>query len=68
MIVYLFVDATRKPQRPENLIIEEDNQTDTSITKFMKEEADQVIPFLPNWHNLSANVIRIFNRRNMPTN
>jgi hypothetical protein len=31
----------------------------------MQEEADQVIPLLPTWNNLGANISRIFNRRYM---
>jgi hypothetical protein len=59
MIIYLVTHATRKLSRPAHLFREEDNQTDSSITQVMQEEADQVIPRLPNWHNLSANIIRI---------
>jgi hypothetical protein len=40
---------------------EGDNQTDSSITQIMQEEADQVIPLLPTWNNLGANIIRIVN-------
>jgi hypothetical protein len=50
---------TRKP------LIEEDNQTDSSITQVMQEETDQVIPLLPTWNNLGANISRIVNRRHM---
>jgi hypothetical protein len=63
--MYLVAHATRKPPRPANLIREEDNQTDSSITQVMQEEADQVILLLPTWHNLSANISRLFNRRHM---
>jgi hypothetical protein len=68
LIMYLVAHATRKPPRTENLFIEEDNQTDSSITQFMQEEADQVITLLPTWHNFSANISRIVNRRHMPNN
>jgi hypothetical protein len=66
--MYLVAHATRKPPGPENLFREEDNQTDSSITQVVQEEADQVIPFMPTWHNLSANISRILNRRHMPNN
>jgi hypothetical protein len=66
--MYLVAHATRKPPRPANLFREEDNQTDSSITQVMQEEADQVIPLLLTWHNRSANISRIFNRRHMPNN
>jgi hypothetical protein len=68
MIVYLVAHATRKPLRPANLIREEDNQTYSSITQVVQEEADQVIPLLPTYHNLSANISRIVNRGHMPNN
>jgi hypothetical protein len=55
-----------KPPIPANLFREEDNQTDSSITQVMQEEADQLIPFLPTCHNLSVNISRIVNRRHMP--
>jgi hypothetical protein len=64
--MYLVAHATRKTPRPANLFIKEDNQTDSSITQVMQEEADRVIPFLPTWNNLSANISRIVNRRHMP--
>jgi hypothetical protein len=66
--MYLVAHETRKSPRPENLFIEEDNQTDSSITQVMQEETDEVIPLLPTWHNLSENIIRIFNRRHIPNN
>jgi hypothetical protein len=66
LIIYLVAHVTRKPPRPENLFREEDNQIDISITQVMQEEADQVITFLPTWHNLSANISRIVNRIHMP--
>jgi hypothetical protein len=66
--MYLVAHETRKPPRPANLFREEDNHKDNSITQVMQEEADQVIPFLPTWHNLSANTSRIVNRRHMPNN
>jgi hypothetical protein len=66
--MYLVVHATRTPPRAANLFREEDNHTDSSITQVVHEDADQVIPLLPTWHNLSANISRIFNRRHMPTN
>jgi hypothetical protein len=66
--MYLVAHTTRKPPRPANLFREEDNQKDSSMTQAMQEEADQVIPFLPTWHNLFANISRIFNRRHMPNN
>jgi hypothetical protein len=68
LIMYLVSHATRKPPIPANLFIEENNQTDSSITQIMQEEADQVILLLPAWHNLSGNISRIFNRRHMPNN
>jgi hypothetical protein len=43
----------RKPLR------EGDNQTDSSITQDVKEEADQVIPLLSTWNNRGANISRI---------
>jgi hypothetical protein len=64
--MYLVARATRKPPGPTNLFREEDNQTDNSITQVMQEEADQMVPILPTWHNISANVSRIVNRRHMP--
>jgi hypothetical protein len=66
--MYVVAHETRKPRRLANLLIEEDNQTDISITQVMQEEADQVIPLLPTWHNLSDNISRIFNRGHMPNN
>jgi hypothetical protein len=51
---------TSKPLR------EGDNQTDSSITQVMQEEADQVIPLLPTWKNIGANISRIVNRKHMP--
>jgi hypothetical protein len=51
---------TRKPLR------EGDNHTDSSITQFMQEEADQVILLLLTWNNLGANISRIVNIRHMP--
>jgi hypothetical protein len=54
---------TPKTSKP---VIEGDNQTDSSITQFMQEETYQVIPLLATWHNLGANISRIFNRRHMP--
>jgi hypothetical protein len=51
---------TSKPLR------EGDNQTDSPITQVMQEEANQVIPILPTWNNLGANISRIVNRRHMP--
>jgi hypothetical protein len=63
--MYLVDDATRKPPRPANLFREEDNQTDSSITHIMQEDAAKVIKFLPTWHNLSANMSKIVNRRHM---
>jgi hypothetical protein len=51
---------TSKPLR------EGDNHTESSITKVMQEEMDQVIPFLPNRHNLGANISSIVNRSHMP--
>jgi hypothetical protein len=64
--MYLGVHAKRKPPEPTNLFREEDNQTEHSITQVMQEEADQVIPLLPTWYKLSANIRRIFSRRHMP--
>jgi hypothetical protein len=64
--MYLVSRATRKPPLPANLIREEDNQTDNSTTQFMQEEVDLMIPLMPTWHNLSANVSRIVNRRHIP--
>jgi hypothetical protein len=64
--MYVVAHATRKPPRPANLIREEDNQTDSSVTQVMQEGVDQVIPCLPTWHNLVANISRIVNRRHMP--
>jgi hypothetical protein len=64
--MYLFAQATMKPPRSANLFREENNQTDSSITQVMQEEADQVIPFLPTWHNFGTDDIRIVNRRHMP--
>jgi hypothetical protein len=64
--MYLLAHATRKPTGPTNLLREKDNQTDNSITQVMKKEVDQLVPLQPTWHNLSANIIRIFNRRHMP--
>jgi hypothetical protein len=66
--MYLVSHATRKSPRPANLFREEDNQTDSSITQVMQEEADQLIPFLPTWHNLSSNISRIVNRSHMLNN
>jgi hypothetical protein len=64
--MYLVAHATRKPPRLANLFREGDNQTYSSITQVMQEEADQVIPFLPTWHNLGENISSIVNRRHMP--
>jgi hypothetical protein len=64
--MYLVAHATRKPPRLANFFREEDNHTDSSNTKVIQEEADQVITLLPTWHNLSAEISRIFNRRHMP--
>jgi hypothetical protein len=64
--MYLVAHATRKPQRPANLFRYENGQTDSSITQVMQEEMDQVITILPTWHNLSADISRIFNRRHIP--
>jgi hypothetical protein len=64
--MYLVAHETSKTPGPTNLFREEDNQTDNSITQVMQEDTDQVIPLLPTWHNLSANIIRIVNRRHMP--
>jgi hypothetical protein len=66
--MYLVAHATRKPQRPENLFREEDNQTYISITQVMQEEEDQVIPLLPTWNNIGANISRVVNIRHMPNN
>jgi hypothetical protein len=66
LIIYLVSHARGKPPGPTNLFREKDNQTDNSITQVMQEEADQMIPLLPTWHNLSANASMIFNRRHMP--
>jgi hypothetical protein len=43
-----------------------DNQTDSSITQVMQEEADQVIPLLSTWNNIGSNTSGIVNRRHMP--
>jgi hypothetical protein len=59
--MYLVAHVTRKNPRPEILFSEEDNQTDSSITQVMQEETDQVIPFLPTWHNLNENISWIVN-------
>jgi hypothetical protein len=64
--MYLVAHATKKPPIPENFFREEDNQTDSSITQVMQEEVNQVITCLPTWHNISANISRIVNRRHMP--
>jgi hypothetical protein len=66
--MYLVAHATRKPPRPANLFREEDKQTDNSITQVMHEEMDQVIPRLPTWHILSANISRIVNKGHVPNN
>jgi hypothetical protein len=66
--MYVVAHKTRKPRRPANLFREEDNQTDSSITQVMQEEADQVIPLLSTWHNISDNISRIVNRGHMPNN
>jgi hypothetical protein len=68
MIVYLVAHAKSKPPRPANLFREEDNQTYSSITQVMQEEVEQVIPLLPTWHNPSASINSIVNRRQMPNN
>jgi hypothetical protein len=64
--MYLAAHATRKPPRPKNVCREEDYQTDSSITQVMQEEADQMVPLLPTWNNIGANISRIVNRRHMP--
>jgi hypothetical protein len=64
--MYLVARATRKPPRPKNVCREEDYQADNSITQVMQEEADQMVPLLPTWNNLGANISRIVNRRHMP--
>jgi hypothetical protein len=64
--MYSVAHATRNPPRPANLFREEDHQTDSSITQVTQEEADQVIPLLPTWRNLPANISRIVIRRHMP--
>jgi hypothetical protein len=61
--MYLVAHATRKPPGPTKLFRKEDTQTDNSITQIMQEKADQMVPLLPTWYNLSANVSRIVNRR-----
>jgi hypothetical protein len=66
--MFLVAHATRKPPRPANLLREEDNQAYSSITQVVQEEVDQVIPLLPTWHNLSANISRSVNRRHMSNN
>jgi hypothetical protein len=66
LIMYLVAHATRKPPRPATLFREEDNQTDSSITQFMQKEVDQVIPFLPTWHNLSAHISSIVKEGTSP--
>jgi hypothetical protein len=66
--MYLVSHKTRKPPGPENLFREEDNQTNNSITQVMEEETNQVVPLLPTWHNLSAKISRIVDRRHMPNN
>jgi hypothetical protein len=52
---YLVADATGKSPGPTNLFREEDNHTDNSITQVMEEKADQMVPLLPNLHNLNNN-------------
>jgi hypothetical protein len=64
--MYVVAHATRKPPGPTNLFREEDNQTNNSITQVVQEEMDQVVPLLPTWHNLGANISRIVNRRHTP--
>jgi hypothetical protein len=64
--MYKVAHATSKPPGPTNLFREEDNRIDNSITQVMQDEADQTVPLLPTWYNLSANVSRTFNRRHMP--
>jgi hypothetical protein len=64
--MYLVAHATRKPPGPTNLFIEEDNQTDNSITQVIQEEINQWFPLLPTWNNLGANISRIVSRRHMP--
>jgi hypothetical protein len=66
--MYLVAHATRTPPRPAKLFREDDNQTDSSITQVMQEDADQVIPFLAIWKNLNAHISRIVNRGHMPSN
>jgi hypothetical protein len=39
-----------------------------SITQVIQEEADQVLPLLPTWNNLGANISRIVSRRHMSNN
>jgi hypothetical protein len=66
--VFSFTHNKETPKTPKTSKPHEegDNQTYISITQNMQEEADQVIPFLPTWHNLGANISRIINRRYMP--
>jgi hypothetical protein len=66
--MYLVAHAKRKPPIPANLFRDEDNQTDSSIIQVMQEEADQVIPLPPTWHNLSKKISRIVNIRHMTNN
>jgi hypothetical protein len=40
-------------------LIEGDNQTNSSITQVMQEEADQVIPLLPTCHSVAIKTITI---------
>jgi hypothetical protein len=63
--MYLVAHATRKPPRPANLSERGIIRQNSSITQVM-QEADQVIPLLPTWNNLGANISRSVNRRHMP--
>jgi hypothetical protein len=64
--MYVVVHATKKPPGTTNLISEEDNQTDNSITQIIKEKLDKKVLLLSTRHNLSANFSRIVNRRHIP--
>jgi hypothetical protein len=60
--MYLVDHATRKPPRPENL---SERGIIRHIVKSHKSCRRRWI-FLSTWHNLGANISRIFNRRHMP--